>query len=196
MATSMLKTLWIRASGPGTAMMSNQHFWKFCNSIDKPRAWSSICGNAAMRRLPGGGLKQPATFGSPSLEIVDAPLMQKLSPFIGQCRNKSKVHMPYAPTERRNKQDHYRRLLVNKYELERKLYKATWKNENLPMEIREEARVKLANLPRNSSLTRIRNRCIFSGRPRAVYRKFRMSRIVFRELARANSIMGIKKASW
>lgn len=58
------------------------------------------------------------------------------------------------------------------------------------------ARMKLAKLPRNSSKVRIRNRCELSGRPRGVYRKFRMSRIAVRDLASTGRISGMVKSSW
>ena len=64
------------------------------------------------------------------------------------------------------------------------------------MEERFEARLKLAELPRNSALNRIRNRCEISGRPRAVYRKFKMSRIALRELGSKGLIPGLTKSSW
>ena len=64
------------------------------------------------------------------------------------------------------------------------------------MEDRFTARLKLAELPRNSSRVRIRNRCELSGRPRAVYRKFKLSRIALRELASTGQIPGMVKASW
>lgn len=98
--------------------------------------------------------------------------------------------------EKRNLLDHKRRLLAAKYELRRKLYKALCRDPDLPSNLLDKHRYKLAKLPRNSSFTRLRNRCIFTGRPRAVYETFRMSRIVFRELASQGQLMGIKKASW
>ena len=58
------------------------------------------------------------------------------------------------------------------------------------------ARIKLAELPRNSSPTRIRNRCELTGRPRAVYRKFKLSRIALRELASSGALPGVVKSSW
>ena len=64
------------------------------------------------------------------------------------------------------------------------------------MEERFAARLKLAELPRNSSKVRIRNRCELSGRPRGVYRKFKLSRIALRELASTGQIPGMVKASW
>nr|AKI85094.1 ribosomal protein S14 [Geranium phaeum] len=98
--------------------------------------------------------------------------------------------------ENRNVEDHRRRLLYNKYEMRRNLYKALCRDPSLPSDMRDAYRCKLSTLPRNSSVTRIRNRCIFSGRPRGVYRKFRMSRIVFRELANNGELLGVTKASW
>ena len=58
------------------------------------------------------------------------------------------------------------------------------------------AQKKLQKLPRNSSPTRIRNRCSMSGRPRGFHRKFGVSRIQFRELALAGKIPGVTKSSW
>ncbi len=69
-------------------------------------------------------------------------------------------------------------------------------NKELPMEERFAARLKLAQLPRNGSPTRIRNRCEVTGRPRAYYRKLRMSRIALRELGNEGLIPGLVKSSW
>ena len=66
----------------------------------------------------------------------------------------------------------------------------------LEMEQRFEARIKLAALPRNGSEVRIRNRCEVTGRPRAYYRKLRMSRIALRELGNKGLIPGLVKSSW
>jgi small subunit ribosomal protein S14 len=74
--------------------------------------------------------------------------------------------------------------------------KATANDESLPLEERFEARLKLAELPRNSSKTRIRNRCMLTGRPRAYYRKLKMSRIALRELGSQGQIPGLVKSSW
>ena len=63
-------------------------------------------------------------------------------------------------------------------------------------EERFEARLKLAELPRNASKTRIRNRCEITGRPRAYYRKLGMSRIALRELGNKGLIPGLVKSSW
>ena len=69
-------------------------------------------------------------------------------------------------------------------------------DENLSLEDRFEARLKLAEMPRNSSPTRIRNRCEVTGRPRAYYRKLHMSRIALRELGSQGQIPGLVKSSW
>ena len=70
-----------------------------------------------------------------------------------------------------------RRKLVAKYAGRRANLRASAKDEALPQEERFAARLKLAALPRNSSATRVRNRCLVTGRPRGNYRKLRMSRI-------------------
>ena len=54
----------------------------------------------------------------------------------------------------------------------------------------------LQTLPKNSSPVRLRNRCLTTGRPRGYYRKFGMSRLLFREMALKGEIPGIKKSSW
>ena len=74
--------------------------------------------------------------------------------------------------------------------------KAIANDESLPLEDRFEARLKLAKMPRNSSKTRIRNRCEVTGRPRAYYRKLRMSRIAMRDLGSSGQIPGLVKSSW
>jgi small subunit ribosomal protein S14 len=74
--------------------------------------------------------------------------------------------------------------------------KAVIMDQNLPMEDRFAATLKLAELPRNSAASRVRNRCEMTGRSRAFYRKMRMSRIALRELGSAGQIPGLVKASW
>ncbi|WP_091739055.1 30S ribosomal protein S14 [Phenylobacterium immobile] len=86
--------------------------------------------------------------------------------------------------------------LVKQYATKREALKATASNESLPLEERFEARLKLAELPRNSSKVRIRNRCEVTGRPRAFYRKLKMSRIAMRDLGSAGLIPGLVKSSW
>ena len=86
--------------------------------------------------------------------------------------------------------------LVKQFSGKREALKAIANDENLPLEDRFDARLKLAKLPRNSSKTRIRNRCEITGRPRAYYRKLRMSRIALRELGSSGQIPGLVKSSW
>ena len=89
-----------------------------------------------------------------------------------------------------------RRRLVEKFEAKRAELKAMSKNEELPQEERFAARLKLAELPRNSSKTRVRNRCELTGRPRGVYRKLKLSRIGLRDMASNGQIPGMVKSSW
>ncbi|MEM7438810.1 MAG: 30S ribosomal protein S14 [Pseudomonadota bacterium] len=89
-----------------------------------------------------------------------------------------------------------RQKLVDKYAAKRAALKEIAKNEDLPMEERFKARLKLAKLPRNSSPTRLHNRCQVTGRPKAYYRKLKMSRIALRELASEGQIPGMVKSSW
>jgi small subunit ribosomal protein S14 len=86
--------------------------------------------------------------------------------------------------------------LVKQHAAKRIALKAAANNESLPLEERFDARLKLAELPRNSSKTRIRNRCEVTGRPRAYYRKLKMSRIALRDLGSAGLIPGLVKSSW
>jgi small subunit ribosomal protein S14 len=69
-------------------------------------------------------------------------------------------------------------------------------DESRAMEERFAARLRLAQLPRNSAKVRIRNRCELTGRPRGTYRKFRLSRIALRELGSTGQIPGLVKSSW
>jgi small subunit ribosomal protein S14 len=94
-----------------------------------------------------------------------------------------------------NRNEHVKQL-VKQFAEKREALKAIANNESLPLEDRFEARLKLAELPRNSSKTRIRNRCELTGRPRAYYRKLRMSRISLRELGNQGQIPGLVKSSW
>lgn len=89
-----------------------------------------------------------------------------------------------------------REKLVRKYAAKRAELKRQSKDMSLSAEERQVAREKLAKLPRNSSPVRLRTRCIVTGRPRAVYKKFGLSRIAFRELAHAGQLPGVHKASW
>ena len=89
-----------------------------------------------------------------------------------------------------------RERLAKKYAARRAKLRAAALNEALPLEERFAARLKLAQLPRNSSATRIRNRCELTGRPRAFYRKLKLSRIALRDLASKGQIPGMIKSSW
>ncbi|WP_340150286.1 30S ribosomal protein S14 [uncultured Sneathiella sp.] len=89
-----------------------------------------------------------------------------------------------------------RRRMVAKYAAKRAELKAISRNEELPQEERFAARLALASLPRNSSKTRIRNRCELTGRPRGVYRKLKLSRIGLRDMASNGQIPGMVKSSW
>jgi small subunit ribosomal protein S14 len=89
-----------------------------------------------------------------------------------------------------------RERLAKKFAARRAKLRAAALNEALPLEERFDARLKLAKLPRNSSATRIRNRCELTGRPRAFYRKLKLSRIALRDLASKGQIPGMIKSSW
>jgi len=89
-----------------------------------------------------------------------------------------------------------RRKTVKKFASRRNKLKAIVQDKNLPVEERFAATLKLAELPRNSSATRVRNRCEMTGRPRAYYRKHRLSRIALRELGSKGLIPGLVKSSW
>ncbi|WP_274629624.1 30S ribosomal protein S14 [Arvimicrobium flavum] len=89
-----------------------------------------------------------------------------------------------------------RRKLVDQYAAKRKALKDVVMDQSKPLEERFRAQLKLSELPRNSSKTRIRNRCEVTGRPRAVYRKLKMSRVALRELGNNGLIPGLVKSSW
>jgi len=89
-----------------------------------------------------------------------------------------------------------RQRLVAKYAEKRAKLKAIARDEDLPMEERFKARLKLAKLPRNSAPNRMRSRCLITGRPRSYYRKLKMSRIALRGLASHGEIPGMGKWSW
>ena len=89
-----------------------------------------------------------------------------------------------------------RQNLVEKYATRRAELKAIINDQEKPMEERFRASLKLAKLPRNSSATRLHNRCQITGRPHAYYRKLKVSRIALRELGSAGQIPGMVKSSW
>jgi small subunit ribosomal protein S14 len=92
--------------------------------------------------------------------------------------------------------DKKRRRLSDRFRAKRKALKEVTRDKDVAAEDRFAAQLKLAELPRNSSRTRVRNRCELTGRPRAYYRKFRISRIMLRELASQGQIPGVTKSSW
>ncbi|MEE2689910.1 MAG: 30S ribosomal protein S14 [Pseudomonadota bacterium] len=89
-----------------------------------------------------------------------------------------------------------RRRMAKSLGPKRERLKAIIADQTKPAEERFEAAMKLAELPRNSSRTRIRNRCEVTGRPRGFYRKLKMSRVALRELGSDGKIPGLVKSSW
>lgn len=89
-----------------------------------------------------------------------------------------------------------RRKMAAQYAGKRAALKAIARNQGLSLEERFQAQLKLAKLPRNSSATRIRNRCDLTGRPRGYYRKLGLSRIAIRDLGNQGMIPGLVKSSW
>jgi len=92
--------------------------------------------------------------------------------------------------------NNHRAKLVKQYAARRKKLKALAADPNATLEERFAARLKLAELPRNSSPSRVRNRCEVSGRPRAFIGKMKMSRIAVRDLGSRGLIPGLVKSSW
>jgi small subunit ribosomal protein S14 len=89
-----------------------------------------------------------------------------------------------------------REAMAKRFAAKRRRLKEASEDRSRPPEERFMARLKLAELPRNGSPTRVRNRCALTGRPRGTYRKFKLSRIALRELASQGQIPGMVKSSW
>lgn len=89
-----------------------------------------------------------------------------------------------------------REKLVRKYAAKRADLKRKSSDMSLSPEERQAAREALARIPRNASPVRLVTRCVVSGRPRAVYKEFMLSRIAFRQLALEGKLPGVHKASW
>ncbi|MGR7997429.1 MULTISPECIES: 30S ribosomal protein S14 [unclassified Xanthobacter] len=89
-----------------------------------------------------------------------------------------------------------RRKLAASQAAKRARLKAIVNDKTLPIEERFQASLKLAQMPRNGAKIRIRNRCEVTGRPRAFYRKLKMSRVALRELGNQGMIPGLVKSSW
>lgn len=94
-----------------------------------------------------------------------------------------------------NRDNKRRKLVKSKAERRAKL-KALIRDRNQPMEDRFMAVLQLAEMPRNSSKTRVRNRCAITGRPRGHHRKFNLCRVVLRDLASKGELPGVTKSSW
>tara|TARA_B100001123_G_scaffold176571_1_gene202527 strand:- start:174 stop:497 length:324 start_codon:yes stop_codon:yes gene_type:complete len=86
--------------------------------------------------------------------------------------------------------------MSNKFYKKRKKLKKIIMDKKISLEERFKAQMKLSKLPRNSSKTRVRNRCQISGRPHGVYRKLKISRIALRKLGLEGKIPGMIKSSW
>lgn len=86
--------------------------------------------------------------------------------------------------------------MTKQFKKRRAALKAAIMAKDTPMEERFDAMMKLAKMPRNSSAVRQHNRCELTGRPRGVYRKFKLCRIKLRDLASAGQIPGVIKSSW
>ena len=89
-----------------------------------------------------------------------------------------------------------RAALVKQHASKRAALKAVINDQSKPVEERFKATLKLAQMPRNSSATRVHNRCQLTGRPHAFYRKLKLSRIMLRDLASFGQIPGMVKSSW
>ena len=89
-----------------------------------------------------------------------------------------------------------RKKLVKQYAPKFAKLKAIANDESLDETERLIARLKMSELPRNANPTRVRNRCEITGRPRAYYRKFRLARVMLRDLANKGLIPGVVKSSW
>ena len=100
------------------------------------------------------------------------------------------------PTTRSVATNNRRRDMAKRFAAKRADLKAVVMNQDKPIEERFRAQLKLAALPRNSAQIRVRNRCEISGRPRAYYRKLKMSRVALRELGSLGLVPGLVKSSW
>jgi len=98
--------------------------------------------------------------------------------------------------KRKNAHDQTRRFLCQKYEIERTLLKACISDTQLSVPLREVCMQLLGVYPSNTSMTRVRNRCVVTGRSRGILRTFRISRLQFRRLAAGGKLPGILPAQW
>ena len=93
-------------------------------------------------------------------------------------------------------QDQHKREFFQKNELKKQLLHVFIQDFSIPYQERRAFLKKLNDFPRNASKTRIKNRCVLTGRSKSVYKRFKMSRIKIRELASKGDITGLNKASW
>ena len=92
--------------------------------------------------------------------------------------------------------DKRRKLLIQKHSVKRAALRKKLKDRNVSVDEKLQVQEEFAKLPRNSCPTRLKRRCEITGRPRANYRKFGISRIALRELALRGQLPGMRKASW
>lgn len=105
--------------------------------------------------------------------------------------------IPYILGNKRILKDHMRRLLVQQHEADRTLYKAMTQDQSLPMPVRLQVqRLFETEMPVDSAANRVKNRCVLTGRGRAVHRFCRLSRIMIKQLTNSGNLPGVAKASW
>lgn len=92
--------------------------------------------------------------------------------------------------------DRRRRIFVASYEFRRQWLNALYQNQSLPLDVRTYIYTKLFLLPKDVSPVRVRNRCVLTNRPRGVYRKFGLSRLMFRKYIWQGKLIGIRKSTW
>lgn len=98
--------------------------------------------------------------------------------------------------KRLNRKDNRNRFLYKKFEEKRNYLKTILKNSFLNEELKIKTRIKLNKLPRSSSIVKIHNRCIITGRSRGIYKDFKLSRIMLKTLILNGFLPGITKSSW
>ena len=111
------------------------------------------------------------------------------------CRTVS-TSSPLESSKKMIRRDKKRRQMVADHEIEKLRLKAIVKNKLLPEIVQKKAREELAKHPRDSSIARLRNRCVLTGRPRAVVREYGLCRMKFRHLADHGYISGMTRSTW
>lgn len=92
--------------------------------------------------------------------------------------------------------DKFRRNLYKKLEKQRLVLLSIYKDMSLPNKLRMKAYYQLKNLPKNGSISRMQTRCLITNRSRSIYKKYKISRLVFRRLALKGELVGVRKSSW